>query len=131
MSIPNNQASRLAKLEGLVGVIATQFSEFIKEAKDHREADQAQLWAAIKEQGNQHSAAIKEQGTQLQAAVEKLSSKGQITWPIICSTLGVVIGLVTAGAGVNNALMEAKIKQTEIRLEYIQKLLERVTTKPL
>lgn len=116
MSDPTNANSRLTKLESAVSTVATQLGDFIKESKDHRqrvEQDQERLWSAIKEQG-----------TSLQSAVEKLSNNGRITWPVICSTLGVVLALVTAGAGVNNALMEARIKQTEIRQEYMQKSMD-------
>ena len=136
MSAPQNQATRLTQLDAAVTAVATQLGDFIKESKEHRqrtEADQAQLWAAIREQGNQHSAAIKEQGLQhsaavkeqglqLQAAVEKLSSKGQISWPAIIATVSMLVTLIGAGAGVGWMLMESRITQVDNKLEYAAKI---------
>jgi hypothetical protein len=112
--------ARFAHVESSIASLATTVGDFIKESREDRErrdredkSHRDMLWQAIKEQG-----------VSLQTSIEKLSTRNQITWPMICSTLGVVLGLVTAGAGVNNALMEARIKQTEIRQEFLQKELD-------
>ncbi len=127
MTTQNNKSSdaRFAHMEASISSVATQLGDFIKESREDRErrdredkSHRDMLWSAIKEQG-----------VALQSAVEKLSNNNKITWPMICSTLGVVVMLITAGAGVNNALMESRIKQTEIRQEYMQRELDQLTQK--
>jgi membrane protein YqaA with SNARE-associated domain len=122
---PPTQESRFAHMEASIASVATQASaantsianvatqlgDFIKDSKEHRERverDQQMLWAAIKEQG-----------VALQTSVEKLSNRGQITWPIIVSTVALLVTLIATGAGVGHMLMESRIKQVEIRQEFL------------
>lgn len=123
MSAPS-QDTRLTKLESAVTTVATQLGEFIKDNKSNQDL----LWAAVKEQGNQHSQAIKEQGIQLQMAVEKLSAKGQISWTAICTTIAVLVTMIGAGAKVSHMLMESRMQQVEkvedVRTRYMEKELE-------
>jgi hypothetical protein len=116
----NRIEAGMSSTDAKIATVATQLGDFIKESR----RDNEQMWAAHKEQGQALQAAIERQGQALQAAVEKLSNKGQITWPVICSTVGVILSLIIAGGGINHALTESRIKQLEIREEYMQKELD-------
>lgn len=111
-----SSTARFAHLEAQVGNVAIQLADFIKESKEHRdrvEVDQARIWSAIEKQG-----------LALQSAVERLSSRGQISWGMIVSTGGLVLALIAAGGGVNNALMESRIHQLEIQDDAIREVRE-------
>lgn len=105
--------ARFAHLETQVGNVSTLLESFIKESKDYRERierDQSQMWSAIKEQGES-----------LNRAVERLSNNGRISWPMIVATVGMILSVSAAAAGVGHALMESRIRQLEIREEFLQK----------
>jgi hypothetical protein len=115
-----SQATRFAHLETQVGNVAVQLGDFIKDSKEYRERterDQAQIWAAIKDQGEQ-----------FRGAVEKLSGRGQISWQMIVATVGMVLSVSAAAAGVGHALMQSQIRQLEIREEYLQKAVDECHT---
>lgn len=108
---------RYNHLEGQISGIAASLDGFIKESAEYRartEREQGQIWAAIREQGDN-----------LRNAVEKLSMKGNISWPMIVSTLGIILSVAVAAAGVGHALMESRIKQVEIRVDYNERDLDR------
>jgi hypothetical protein len=108
--------ARFAHLESAVSNVATQLGDFIKESKDHRERielEQSRIWTSIEKQSSN-----------LQSAVEKLSSRGQLSWPVIMSTISLILVLVSAGATVSNIIMESRIKQIEIRVEAIREVRE-------
>lgn len=118
-SQPNTRVTieaRFAHLESAVSNVAIQLGDFIKESKDHRERielEQSRIWASIEKQS-----------TNLQAAVEKLSSRGQLSWPVIMSTISLILVLVSAGATVSYTIMEGRLKQIEIRAEAIREIRE-------
>lgn len=108
---------RFANLETQIGQVSTQLGDFIKESKDYRdrtERSEAQIWQAIKENG-----------TNLNLAVERLSMNGRIGWPMIISTVTAVLALTAAGASVGHMLMESRIRQLEIREEFMQRDIDR------
>jgi hypothetical protein len=112
-----SNAARFASLEAQVGAISTTLEDFVTESKEYRlraERNESQIWAAIKEQGDN-----------LNRAVERLSNNGRISWGMIVSTGGFILALVGAGAAVNHAMNEARIKQVEIRQEFMAKELDR------
>lgn len=51
------------------------------------------------------------------AAIEKLSTRGEMSWGKIVSTGGFVLAIATGAATMNNALLEGRIRQVEIRAE--------------
>ncbi len=106
-------AARFATLETKVGSIGETLEAFVAESKEYRlrsERTESQIWAAIREQGER-----------MNSAVEKLSTNGRISWGMIVSTGGFILALIGAGAAVNNALTEARVKQIEIRQEFLQR----------
>lgn len=110
---PATPAARYAHLETQLGNVATQLADFIRDSKEYRdriERDQLQIWSAIKEQGEN-----------LQRSVERLSANGRISWPMIVATVGMVLSVSAGAAAIGNTLMESRIRQTDIRLEYIVK----------
>jgi hypothetical protein len=112
-----SNAARFASLEAQVGAISTTLEDFVTESKEYRlraERNESQIWAAIKEQGDN-----------LNRAVERLSNNGRISWGMIVSTGGFILALVGAAAAVNHAMNEARIKQVEIRQEFMAKELDR------
>ena len=107
-------ASRYNHLENQVAGLVAQFSDFIRDSKDHRdriEKDQTQIWGAIREQGEQ-----------LRSAIEKLSTKGQISWPMIVATVGLILSVSAAAAAVGQVLMESRMKQLEITTNFLHEL---------
>ena len=115
---PNlTSSARFASLETQVGNVATQLGDFIKESKDYRdrtERSEAQIWQAIKENG-----------ANLNIAVEKLSNNGRISWGAIISTGGFLLSIVLAAAGVSHVIVESRIRQLEIREEFMMRDIER------
>lgn len=112
-----NNAERFSRLESQVGALSATLEDFVTESKEYRqrtERTEQQIWVAIREQGDN-----------LNRAVEKLSSAGQISWGMIVSTGGFLIALIGAGAAVNHALTEARVKQVEIRAELHQEMNQR------
>ena len=106
--------ARFAHLESSISSVAIQLGDFIKESKEYRERieqDQSRIWTAIEKQGSS-----------LQQAVERLSARGQISWPLIMSTVSVIVVLVSAGATVNFKLTESRIQQLEVREDSMEKL---------
>jgi hypothetical protein len=111
-SNPVKSGERLAHLETQVGSVATSLNSFINESKEWRdrvERDQSNIWNAIKDQGDN-----------LGRAVEKLSSKGQISWGMIVSTMGMILTITAGFAAVGHAMMESRMRQVEIRQEHIR-----------
>ncbi len=89
----------------IVGIIAT-VDGFVKESREDRartEREQSSLWAAIREQGDN-----------LRNAIEKLSTRGQISWGAVVTTVGLLLALIIAAGQVSVMLMEGRIKQLEI-----------------
>lgn len=117
MSTQNTSVSnRIGHIETQISGLASSLDGFIKESAEYRartEREQTQLWAAIREQGDN-----------LRNAVEKLSVRGQISWGAIVTTGAFILALIGAGAGVNNALLESRIRQLEIRDEDTKALRE-------
>ncbi len=108
---------RFANLETQIGQVSTQLGDFIKESKDYRdrtERSEAQIWQAIKEQG-----------ASLNNAIERLSNNGRISWGAIISTGGFLLSIVLAAAGVSHVIVESRIRQLEIREEFMQRDIER------
>jgi hypothetical protein len=113
-------AARFATLETKVGSIGETLEAFVAESKEYRlrsERTETQIWAAIREQGER-----------MNSAVEKLSNNGRISWGMIVSTGGFILALIVAGAGVNYSLTEARVRQIEIRQEYMQREADRAYT---
>lgn len=99
-------STRIEHLETAVSNVAVSLDGFIRETRDHRDRldkDQASIWAAIRDQGEN-----------LSRAVDKLSSKGQISWGMIMTAVGTLLGVGAAVATVGQILMESRIKQLEI-----------------
>jgi len=117
---PANQKfdlARFATLETKVGSIGDTLETFVLESKEYRlraERTETQIWSAIREQGER-----------MNQAVEKLSNNGRISWGMIVSTGGFILAIIGAGAAVNHALTESRIRQTEIRNEGLQREMER------
>lgn len=112
-----SDATRYATLETKVASIGDTLDAFVTESSKYRERQErseAQIWNAIRDQGER-----------MNLAVEKLSAKGQISWGAIVSTGGFILAVILAGAGANHALSEARIKQLEIRAEFQQRELDR------
>lgn len=112
-----SNAARFASLEAQVGAISTTLEDFVTESKEYRlraERNESQIWAAIKEQGDN-----------LNRAVERLSNNGRISWGMIVTTGSFILALIGAGAAVNHSLTEARIKQVEIRQEFMARELDR------
>ncbi len=104
---PTTDSARLGHIESQVSSVAASLDSFIKESASFRvrtEKEQTQIWAAIREQGDN-----------LRNAVEKLSMRGQISWGMIVTTGGLVLALIGAVAGVGNIIMESRIQQLYIR----------------
>ena len=118
--LPGNQVidlQRFGTLEANVHAIGENLDAFVTESKEHRnraERNETQIWNAIREQGER-----------MNLAVEKLSNNGRISWGMIVSTGGFLVAVIAAGAGVNHALTESRMKQVEIRIEYHQRELDR------
>lgn len=97
------------ELEKQVAGVAATLDSFIKDAKEYRERnerEQDSMWKAIREQGEN-----------LGKAVEKLSTKGQISWPMVVATVGMILTVSGGAATVGQMLVEARVKQLEIRDE--------------
>jgi len=112
---PRNKPDAYSHMEAQVSGVAASLEGFIKESREFRdrtEREQTNIWAAIREQGDN-----------LRNAVEKLSANGRIGWPMIISTVTAILAITTAGASVGYMLMESRIKQTEIRQEYHERML--------
>lgn len=108
--------SRYSNLEIQVGNVATQLGDFIKESRADRERDErerSKIWSAIKEQGDQ-----------MRIAFDKLSSKGQISWPMIMTAIGTLLLVGSAVATVGQMLMESRIKQLEIVDRWTREVME-------
>lgn len=113
-------SARFAHFESKVESIGDILDTFVAESKEYRQRQdrtEAQIWSAIREQGER-----------MNSAVEKLSNNGRISWGMIVSTGGFLLTLIATGAAVNNALSEARVKQLEIRAEYHQRELDRSYT---
>jgi hypothetical protein len=109
-------STRIEHLETAVSNVAVSLDGFIRETRDHRDRldkDQASIWAAIRDQGEN-----------LSRAVDKLSSKGQISWGMIMTAVGTLLGVGAAVATVGQMLMESRIKQLEIADTSTLKLME-------
>lgn len=122
---PNVRAPRLSAtvqdrynhLETQVAEVATTLDGFIKESAEYRtraERDQSMLWDAIREQGNN-----------LGKAVEKLSTKGQISFAAIATSIGLMLSVSSAVGVVGHMLMESRIRQLEITDQYNVKATDR------
>ena len=97
---------RYSHLESQVSGVVASLEGFIKESREDRartEREQTSLWAAIREQGNN-----------LRNAIEKLSTRGQISWGAVVTTVGLLLALIIAAGQVSVMLMEGRIKQLEI-----------------
>jgi len=101
-------------LEKQVAGVAATLDGFIKESKENQsrtEREQAAIWSAIREQSDN-----------LGKAVEKLSTKGQISWPMVVATVGMIITVSGAAATVGHMLMESRIRQIEIRDDFLSRM---------
>lgn len=118
MAVPTSPRSRTSPsvierynhLESQVAGVAATLDGFIKEAEVTRarnDREQTAMWTAIREQGDN-----------LGKAVEKLSSKG-ISWPMIVTTIGMILSMSAAASTVGYMLMESRIKQVEIRNDFM------------
>jgi len=108
--------SRFTRLETQMGGLAQQFSDFLRENKDHRdriEIEQSKIWTAMQEQGKN-----------MQASVDRLTARGQISWPVIMVTITVVLTIFSLAAGLGHALMESRIRQLEIQDTANKELME-------
>lgn len=109
MAQPRTVQERYNHLENQVAGVAATLAGFIKESQDNQartEREQTTMWGAIREQGEN-----------LNKAVEKMSTKGQISWPGVIATVGMILSVSAAAAAVGHMLMESRIKQLEIRDE--------------
>ena len=117
MAAPNTTVSvqeRYNHLESQVTKVATSLDGFIKDSVENRsrmERDASNMWAAIREVADN-----------LRNAIEKLSTRGQLSWSMIATAVATLLSVVSAGAYVGHMLMESRIKQTEIRSEYAEKI---------
>lgn len=114
--MPASASARYTHLETQLGNVATQLADFIKESKEYRDRDErerSQIWAAIKEQGDQ-----------MRIAFDKLSAKGQISWPAIMTTIAVLLSLIAAAGGVSQMLVESRIRQLEIRDDAMREVMD-------
>ena len=108
--------ARLTKVESAVATMSAQFTEFLKETKDHRDRtdrDNQQLWQALKEQG--HS---------MQISVDRLASKSEMSWSKIASVGGFLFVCGSGLAALVWQLGETRIHQLEIQSESNSKLRE-------
>jgi phage-related protein len=106
--------ARLGNLETAVAGIASEVSAFIKESHEHRERierDQTAIWQAVKEQGDRFT-----------AAVDRISTRGALSWPVVVITISMILGLITGIAVVAEKVAEARLRQHEIRMDYIEKI---------
>ena len=113
-SAPPSVAERYNHLENQVSAVAATLDGFIKDSQENRnrtEREQTAIWAAIREQGDN-----------LRNAIEKLSARGQISFTVIATTVGLILSISSAAAMVGHQLMMAQIKQLEIRDEYAMEI---------
>ena len=115
---PSTQTSnaRLGHLETAIASLASQVSAFVKDSHEHRERierDQALLWQAVKEQGKTFT-----------DAVSRISDARALSWPVIVVTIGMILGLISAFAFVAEKIADARLKQQEIRMDYMEKISE-------
>lgn len=122
---PTTDSARLGHIESQVSSVATSLEAFIKESSEFRtrtEKEQTQIWAAIRENGDN-----------LRNAIEKLSTRGQISWGMIVSTGGFLLVVISMVAAVNNQLIQGQLeqlkvtdraseRQTDMRLEFQKEL---------
>jgi len=103
MSAPT-QETRLSRLETAVASLTEGLTKFVDETRTYR-AEQGQEFRRVYD------------------AMEK--GRSRITWPLIVSIGGFVLTLVSTAAVIGHAFMESRVKQLEIREEFMQRDLER------
>lgn len=99
-------------LESQVSGIAASLDSFIKESREFRdrtEREQTNIWAAIREQGDN-----------MRNAVEKLSTRGQLSWQLIFSAITVLLAVTSGAAVLGQIFVDLRMEQFEIHNSYIR-----------